>query len=521
MLSTALLFAQLAGFGIFLWLACYLVTRASLRQPLITIVIAALLAQAAFFAGNLLTATLHTAKELLLSERALWWTVVLPITLWFHASDLIARPSGRISWSQPAGLTRPLTLLAYAAAVILSLLGGLTSLFISAPPTLNGLATGDVQPGSAYPLLMVYAMLVGGGTCLNLLSAWMRTRTDLYSLALMKQLRLLFIGSLLFLIAAIWLATDYYWQLGLPNSLANVLLIAGLSGIGYGIAHYGLLLEGQDVSRDFLYSLSGIIILNLIYLIVLLLTGATSPLALLLIVALVTISHMSFDQGRKLLDRLFFSPDEQVARDEARSYATTLGSIPVSVSLPEHPPDLPNPEALDKPSEQEDELGRQQPLDLKTFKAHVRRALSSLKTPPRLAESPLLTMTLIEQQLQEQSLSDNRLNRVTALRSILIAQIEGLQPEPGIHEASTGDAWRFYNVLYYPYVRELSRKGALAESNRLRQERQRRGQPKASEMEQVLAWLADIDEDTFYKWQRRASDMIASALWDDLNKGKG
>ena len=102
---------------------CYLVTRASLRQPLITIVIAALLAQAAFFAGNLLTATLHTAKELLLSERALWWTVVLPITLWFHASDLIARPSGRISWSQPAGLTRPLTLLAYAAAVILSLLG--------------------------------------------------------------------------------------------------------------------------------------------------------------------------------------------------------------------------------------------------------------------------------------------------------------------------------------------------------------------------------------------------------------
>lgn len=519
MLSTALLFVQLAGFGIFLWLACYLGTRASLRQPLITIVIAALLAQAAFFAGNLLTATLRNAQELLISERALWWTIVLPITLWFHASDLIARPSGPISWSQPAGLTRPLTLLAYVAAVILSLVGGLTSLFISAPPASNGIASGDVQPGSAYPLLIVYAMLIGSGTCLNLLSAWIGSRRALHSLALMNQLRLLFIGSLLFLIAALWLATDYYWRLGLPNSLANVLLIAGLGGIGYGIAHYGLLLDGHDVSRDFLYSLSGIIILNLAYLIVLLFTGVTSPLALLLIVAVVTISHMTFDQGRTLLDRLFFSLDERHAREEARSYATTLGSLPVSVPLSEQPTELPNPEVLDLPSEQDDEPGSQQAIDLKTFKAHVRRALSSLKTPPRLAESPLLTMSLVEQQLQEQALSDNRLNRVTALRSILITQIEGLQPEPGMHEASTGDAWRFYNVLYYPYVRELSRKGALAEANRLRQERQRRGQPKASETEQVLAWLADIDEDTFYKWQRRASDMIASALWDDLNKG--
>jgi hypothetical protein len=70
-------------------------------------------------------------------------------------------------------------------------------------------------------------------------------------------------------------------------------------------------------------------------------------------------------------------------------------------------------------------------------------------------------------------------------------------------------------VLYYPYVRELSRKGALAEARRLADERRRAGRATPSELEQVLSWLADVDEDTFYKWQRRASDTIATILWEE------
>jgi hypothetical protein len=34
----------------------------------------------------------------------------------------------------------------------------------------------------------------------------------------------------------------------------------------------------------------------------------------------------------------------------------------------------------------------------------------------------------------------------------------------------------------------------------------------------VLSWLADVDEDTFYKWQRRASDTIATILWEENAK---
>jgi len=31
-------------------------------------------------------------------------------------------------------------------------------------------------------------------------------------------------------------------------------------------------------------------------------------------------------------------------------------------------------------------------------------------------------------------------------------------------------------------------------------------------MERVVDWLIQVDEDTFYKWQRRGSDTIAAAL---------
>ena len=76
-------------------------------------------------------------------------------------------------------------------------------------------------------------------------------------------------------------------------------------------------------------------------------------------------------------------------------------------------------------------------------------------------------------------------------------------------------------MLYYPYVRELSRKSALAEARRLGEERRRAGQREPGELEQVLAWLADVDEDTFYKWQRRASDTIATILWEENGKIAG
>jgi hypothetical protein len=153
----------------------------------------------------------------------------------------------------------------------------------------------------------------------------------------------------------------------------------------------------------------------------------------------------------------------------------------------------------------------------KAFKDLVRKALTSLKSPPQLAKSPLLGLSLVEERVRLNGQDDNRLNRVAALRELLIEQIDGLRPADGA-SSRTGDAWRFFNVLHYPYVRELSRKAALTEARRLESERRRRGIREPDDHEQVLCWLADVDEDTFYKWQRRASDTIATILWEEHTK---
>jgi hypothetical protein len=245
----------------------------------------------------------------------------------------------------------------------------------------------------------------------------------------------------------------------------------------------------------------------------------------LALVFLVTLTHTTFDNGRAVLDRFFFSRAERAARAEAREYASALGTNPVAS------PVFAETVADEQSDEQQDELsddegassndgmpGTRPPLKVpKAFKDNVRRALTNLKSPPQLAKSPLLSLSLVEQQLVQAEREDNRLNRATTLRELLIEQIEALQPNDTA-SSRTGDAWRFYNVLYYPYVREISRKGALNEARRLAEIRQRNGRHERSTQEEVLAWLADIDENTFYKWQRRASDTIATILWEENHK---
>jgi hypothetical protein len=302
-----------------------------------------------------------------------------------------------------------------------------------------------------------------------------------------------------------------------------VCLFIGLAALGYGVAHFGLLLDGQNVQRDFVYNFTGIALMNLLYGGLLALTGPATVVSALALVTLVTFTHTTFDVGRNVLDRLFFSPPERDARAEARDYASALGTTPVTSPTPdleqlEQAAELSEQSIEEPPSPIEDSRPPSREHEWKTFPAQVRKALTGLKSPPQLAKSPLLSLALVERRVARAGQEDNRLNRVVALRELLIEQIEGLRPNSDGSAHRVGEAWRFYNVLYYPYVRELSRKSALAEARRLSEERRRNGQRDPGELEQVLAWLADVDEDTFYKWQRRASDTIATILWEENGK---
>src|SRR5262245_39197920 len=230
--------AQIAGFGVFLWVGLYLLVRAPARRPLIAASLAGLLAEEIFFTSCALADTTADLGLLVALQRGFWWTTVLPAAAWFHVSSLIARGPGR----------RPLRLLftrrvvaIYTLALCIVLLGSFTDLFDDYPGiarTPRGYALG---PGPAYPAYIAYLALAAAGALVNLARAFQRfaRRPDAAGQAMALQLRLLAAGALSFLIGALWISVRKY--LGLPVSAVPgfLCLFIGLAALGYGIAHFG------------------------------------------------------------------------------------------------------------------------------------------------------------------------------------------------------------------------------------------------------------------------------------------
>lgn len=507
-------FAQIVGFGMFFWLGLYLLVRAAYRTTLIVVAALGVLTQSFFFASSALTYTAQNIETLAVLERWTWWTAVVPIALWFHFSSLITLPIA--TQRQLRVFSWPATLV-YGFAALISIGGTTTDLFIRySNPIGQAGSYLFIGPGPLYMIQIAYLAVVAVGAFANLVRA-LRTaalREAPGDRPLTKQLRLLVIGAVLFLIGALWIVVRYNWAIRAHVLPGYLFLFAGIAVLGYGIANYGLLLEGQDIRRDFFYTLTGIGMLNVLYAGLVALTGAISVSNLLALVGLVTLTHTTFDRWRDVLDRLFFTEAEQTARAEARDYATLLGTVPVEPAIQPSLEVIEEVPAVEATTIADEAMAELELSSGKVFKDTVRKAITGLKSPPQLAKSPLLTLKLVDQQLQEAGLPDNRLNRAAALRELLIAQIEALRPHDDA-SGPTGEAWRFYNVLYYPYIQAVSRKAALSEARRLAETRRRQGQARPDELEQVLSWLADVDEDTFYKWQRRASDTIALILWEE------
>jgi hypothetical protein len=506
--------AQILGFGMFFWLGLYLLVRAAYRSVLIVVAALGVLAQSLFFASSALTYTAPTIEILAVQERWTWWTAVVPIAIWFHFSALIALP---IAAQRQPRVFSPSVLLVYAFAAAITILGSTTDLFLSySQPIGQAGPYLYIGPGPLYPLQIGYLGLIAAAAFANLLRALRisATREPAGDRRLTQQLRLLVIGAILFLIGALWIVARYSWLITAYVLPGYLFLFAGIAVLGYGIANYGLLLEGQDIRRDFFYTLTGISIMNALYVGLVGLSGSISVLNLLALVGLVTLTHTTFDRWRNVLDRLFFSEAEQTARAEARDYASLLGTVPVEPAIQVPLAESNESLVLEASVHVEETVPELELSGGKAFQSTVRKAITGLKSPPQLAKSPLLTLKLVELRVKELGLPDNRLNRAAALREILIAQIEALRPSDDA-SGPVGEAWRFYNVLYYPYIYAVSRKGALAEARRLAEQRRRQGQPQPEELEQALSWLADVDEDTFYKWQRRASDTIALILWEE------
>jgi len=511
---------QIIGFGIFLWVGLYVLVRGARRTPLIVVSLVGLFAQAIFFGTGALTDTHTDLGWFIALQRWSLWTIVVPAAAWFHVSSLIARGARADAQQAPEPHLPPLVVATYTAGALLILIGTTSDLIVDYSHPLGEPGAFVVGPGPGYLFIMSFLALTATAAFANLLRARraLGRGQGTGDHAIARQLSVLAGGALFFLAGALWLTARKNWSLPISILPGFLFLFVGLAALGYGVAHFGLLLDGQNVQRDFLYNLTGITLLNILYGGLLALAGPGTVVSALALVALVTFTHTTFDIGRNVLDRLFFSPPERDARAEARDYASALGTTPVTAPTPALQQE-PAPIEQKSPAAAADlEAPPETEQDYKAFPAQVRKALTGLKSPPQLAKSPLLSLELVERRVARAGQEDNRLNRAVALRELLIEQIEGLRPDSDGSAHRVGEAWRFYNVLYYPYVRELSRKSALAEARRLSDERRRNGQREPSELEQVLAWLADVDEDTFYKWQRRASDTIATILWEENGK---
>lgn len=525
-LFSPLVLILIAGFGSFAWLAIYLALRMPRPGPLILSGVIALAGLAIFFGADAVKYTTDSRELYMVVHRWTIWSAFVPIAGWLHFCLLLHRQIHQPTLEE-RGMRMPArAAAAYTVAVTFGVLGGATDLLADYQNIArNSTGAFSIGAGRWYPLTIVFnAVLTGGALVLLVQSAQRVARSGWPGrAALQRQLGLLIGGALLLCAGALWLPLGF-WLNG--ASLPGVLLVyCGLAIVGYATTHTGLLFNGQNSQRDFVYSLAGILLLVAIYLIVAAGAGRLNIIGTLTLILLVILTHSAFDAGRGLFDRFFFSAEERQARREARAYATMLGSQPVDLqgiglttgseppaddddvsegALP--PPDHTASTAVETPSGAERTASKE-------FNQAVRRAITNVKSPPQLARSPLLSLPLVTERLQREQRADNRLNRAALLRELLLEYIEALRPTD--HTAPpTSDAWRFYNVLYYPYVREISRKAALSELRRLEPAVQR-GDAQAAELAAVLHWLDAIEEATFYKWQRRASDIIATSLWED------
>ncbi len=499
------LIVQAIGFGAFLWLAFFIISRADRQRPQTIITFLGLFSMATlFFSFGYISATHGPANPILV--RAFWWSLVFPMALWFHICSQIARREALPIFTMP-------TILVYAMAVFITLVGMSTDLYLDfshariTPSNPPGQENYYFGPGPLYWTFILFVLVTGVSALVNIWRGWQVMQVKELKLRVLDwKLRILFMGGSLFIAGAVYLTfrTQLAFTIeGLWSVPGEIMLITGLLLLGYAVAQYDMLVVGKNAQRDFTYSVTGVIVINAAYVALVTLAGGITPHSLFVVVGLATTTHTLYDFGREQLDRLFFSHAEQQARSEAWAYATALASQPVPVAAPE--PTVPG-------------LKQVKIDDEKDFNNVVRRAITNLKNPTQLINSQLLTLRIVERHLHEAGLEDNRLNRGAVLRELLLDSIERLRPgklSDGVNTPGTGDAWRFYNVLYFPYVRQISRKTALAESRRLEIERKRTGQREPSDLEQVLNWLTDIDEDTFYKWQRRASDTIATFLREE------
>lgn len=357
---------------------------------------------------------------------------------------------------------------------------------ISPPVLLAILAVSVLGLGGALlfqPLVLVWPLMV-------LALALIRVRQALAGDLPQRPLVILLAATLFFALgtALLVLPQDYLRQewvlLGIS---ADVLLL------GYVLAVLDAFDEGTSFGPDALRSLleagGGVLIFGGQVALVMAITGQDSPAWQSLLFGLVTtllIIQAFYNSLQRWLDRLIFAGRPAIQRERERLRAAASGVTRVDDSHQFHP----------MPDE--------------TFARLTRRAISHYADLDKLSASPLIQLPLVDKRLASQNKDDNVLARAHALKALLRESIAQLKPP---HQDETGfspaDEWRYYNVLYFPYIvglRPYSRRFYPDDLD-----------PAA---EEALAWFqTHVPERTLYNWQKTAAALVAQHLRDKMQAG--
>ncbi|HLA44576.1 MAG TPA: hypothetical protein VJZ27_14120, partial [Aggregatilineales bacterium] len=253
------------------------------------------------------------------------------------------------------------------------------------------------------------------------------------------------------------------------------IMIFGLGGIVYDA-----IAEGQAVRQDLSFVFIKILLVMSIILIpwgiAVIASDAwtiTTAAAFFVTLTALTLGITLLEDMERLLDKLFFKSGKLETRDALRTLMLNAARQRENA-----------PSVID--------------LDEDEFIRMTRRALSHMPNLPRLAASPLTSMQLVSQRVQDDA---NALKRANELRQILAECIEALRPHEN-DDYGISDEWRFFNALYYPYVAGISP-----------YKRRFMHQDSDEEMREVMNWFQTVvPPRTLYNWQNHGAKMIAGIL---------
>ncbi|HET8843823.1 MAG TPA: hypothetical protein VFN35_20335 [Ktedonobacteraceae bacterium] len=270
-----------------------------------------------------------------------------------------------------------------------------------------------------------------------------------------------------------------------PYAPVRLLICSSLFLAGLTIALLDATEQGEALMPDLLRSFDYAMLTALgfggqMVLVILFATGITFTTLLLLLSTLTTAILLQVFSSTfvRLLDALAFAtfPQLRQARNELHTAIEVLPRLQTELDL--------------------------ETLDEAEFTRLTRRALSNLGDLSRLASNPLTHLPALKARLQTRGTKNNDvLATATELKAMLTESIDRLKPRDK-GEFGSSDEWRYYNALYFPYVRGMKPYS-------------RRFQSIYAEapMNQALDWFrTQVPERTLHNWQNTAARLVAQDL---------